>query len=182
MADFARVLAAVDQVLGTDGFARFTEQARTMAEDSLSSDPFLARMAEMGLDFKGKAAELLVKVTPDQDKWRPPRDSPKGARSVTGLLKRNAPALRKAGWIVEAEEDADHFTIWTVIRPEKVGNPSPFGPSSPSAPDQTEKTENQYGQSQDDQAVPAFCSKCGDSFSQPGLTKQCKPWHQGVAS
>jgi hypothetical protein len=36
MADFARVLAAVDQLQGTDGLGRFYEQAKAMAEDSLS--------------------------------------------------------------------------------------------------------------------------------------------------
>ena len=97
MADLARVLAAIDQLLGTAAFTRFTEQARTMAEDSLSSDPFLAVMHEVELDFTGKAADLLVKVTPDSDGWRAPRGWPKDPRSVTSLLKRNAPALRKAG-------------------------------------------------------------------------------------
>ena len=87
MADFARVLAAIDQLLGTAAFTRFTEQARTMAEDSLSSDPFLAVMHEVELDFTGKAADLLVKVTPDSDGWRAPRGWPKDPRSVTSLLK-----------------------------------------------------------------------------------------------
>jgi hypothetical protein len=51
MADFARNLAAVDQILGTNGLNRFAERARTMAEDTLSADPFIAAMAETRVDF-----------------------------------------------------------------------------------------------------------------------------------
>ena len=110
MADFALILAAIDQLRGTDGLTRFAEQARTMAEDSLSSEPFIAAMDEAQVEFEGTAAELLTKVTPDLDRWRPPKGWPKDPRAVTSLLKRNAPALRKAGWIVEDEEGAHRFT------------------------------------------------------------------------
>jgi len=193
MADFARVLAAVDQLLDTKGLARFSEKARTMAEDSLSADPFLARMDDMKLDFSGRAAELLVKVTPDEDKWRPPRDWPKGARSVTSLLKRHAPAMRKAGWIVEDDEDlANHFMIWTVVHPEKVRNPSPPSPLSPSATDQTDQTENKYGQSHRGpehhgwsfaaalaQAVGVEgCPDCGEPLDADGLLSRCRHRHR----
>ena len=41
MADFARILAAVDQVLGTDGLARYLDRARNLAADSLTADPFV---------------------------------------------------------------------------------------------------------------------------------------------
>lgn len=39
MADFARVLAAVDDVCGTNRLSRFTSKARSLAEDSLDADP-----------------------------------------------------------------------------------------------------------------------------------------------
>jgi hypothetical protein len=32
----------------------------------------------------------------------------------------NAPALRKTGWLVEEDQDRDHFVIWTVVHPEKI--------------------------------------------------------------
>jgi hypothetical protein len=122
MADFARILASVDQLLGTTGLDRYAEQARSMAEDSLSSDPLIARMKEARLEFTGKAAELLTKVTPDIDRWRPPKNWPKDPRAVTSILRRNAPALRKTGWVVEEGEDThDKVVIWTVIHPEFAG-------------------------------------------------------------
>jgi hypothetical protein len=98
MAEFALILAAMDQILGTDGLTRFAERARTMAEDTLSSDPFIAAMDEAQTDFHGKAADLLIKITPDEQGWRPPRNWPKEPRAVTSLLRRNAPAMRKLGW------------------------------------------------------------------------------------
>jgi hypothetical protein len=148
--DFARILECIDQLLGTKGITRFTEQAQLMAEDSLSSDPFLARMNEVEVDFIGKSAELLAKVTPDADGWRPPKDWPKDPRSVTSLLKRNAPALRKAGWIVDGESsDRDHFTIWTVRHAEKVGDGPPRGPQGPQGAETADTAEIRYGQSQE---------------------------------
>jgi hypothetical protein len=45
-----------------------------MAEDTLSSDPFIAAMDEAQIDFHGRAADLLIKVTPDEQGWRPPRN------------------------------------------------------------------------------------------------------------
>jgi hypothetical protein len=119
MADFARTLAAVDQILGTNGLIRFAERARTMAEDTLSSDPFISAMAEARIDFHGKSADLLIKITPDEQGWRPPRNWPKDPRMVTSLLRRNAPAMRKVGWVVEEGEDLHYnHAIWTVISPE----------------------------------------------------------------
>jgi hypothetical protein len=40
-------------------------------------------------------------------------------RMVTSLLRRNAPAMRKVGWVVEEGEDLhNNHAIWTVISPE----------------------------------------------------------------
>lgn len=137
MADFATVLAAVDAVLGTAGLARYAEQARTIAEDTLAADPFLVaiRTALAGT-FVGTAAELRDAVTPTADDgWRPPRDWPKSARTVTSLIRRNAPALRKAGWTVEdlGAGYKDHATRWEIHPPEIARiDTSPRSPNSPS--------------------------------------------------
>jgi hypothetical protein len=165
MADYAHVLAAVDQLHGTDGLTRYAMQAKTMAADSLSADPFLVVLtATKKLDFKGKASELLIKVTPDSDGWRPPKDWPKDPRTVTSLLKRNAPALRKAGWVVEDETDRDHFTIWTLRHPEIARNPPPRYPQDPQT---AETAENQYRQSQDEEPSDGHhtCDACGDPIT-----------------
>jgi hypothetical protein len=149
MADFAHILAAIDQLRGTDGLTRYADQAQTMAEDSLSSDPFLAAMDEAQVDFTGKAVELLAKVTPDSDRWRPPKNWPKDPRAVTSLLRRNAPALRKTGWIIEEDKDRDHFVIWTVVHPEKVGNRPPQDPQGPQSAETADSADIKYGRTHD---------------------------------
>ena len=181
MADFAVILTALDQMLGTGGFTRFTEQAKSMAEDSLSSDPFLAALDEEQVEFIGTAAELLTKVTPDRDGWRPPRDWTKHPRTVTTLLKRNAPALRKAGWVVEDDTDRDHFTVWTVAHPEKVRNSSPPNPPSPHGAEQADQTDQENAPSQDDSKASQWwadhedrCSRCGYHITTQGHALNCR--------
>lgn len=120
MADFARVLAAVDDVCGTAGLARFTSKTRSMAEDTLDADPFLAGLrTTLERTFEGTAVELLTHVTPTEAGWRPPREWPKNSRQVTTLLRRNAPALRHAGWQIEdlGADNKQHATVWRVTPP-----------------------------------------------------------------
>lgn len=154
MADFAVILAAVDQILGTTGYQRFTQQAKTMAADTLSADPFLAAMDKTVTTFTGTAAELLTEVTPVLD-WRPPRGWPKDARAVTSLLKRNAPALRKAGWTVEDRMNRDSTTEWTL---EAARNPSPQHPHRAGLAGVAGMAGNEYGQSLQDLDLCQVCT------------------------
>ena len=179
MADFAHVLAAVDQLHGTDGLGRYAVQAKTMAADSLSADPFLVVLTAAKLDFVGKANELLIKVTPDSDGWRPPRNWPKDPRAVTSLLKRNAPALRKAGWVVEDDSDRDNFTIWTVVHPEIARIRPPQDPQSPQSADLAEDADHKYGPSLDEPSDLCSCGKplLAPASQQRGICESC--WLHG---
>jgi hypothetical protein len=170
MADFARVVAAVDQLQGTDGLSRFTEQAKAMAEDSLSADPFIAALLEKELEFTGTAAALLAELTPLEAK-RLPQGWPKSPRSVTAILKRNAPALRKASWTVEHSTDLHTgVTGWTLTHPEKVGNSSQHYQHSQHDAGKAGKAGNKYGQSKDDESVTnghrTDCTVCGSPLHQ----------------
>ncbi len=101
MADFARVLAAVDHVLGTDGLSAYTRQAGDLAADAVSGDPVLAAITLVVTEpWTGAAGELLALLDHDGDVRRP-KDWPKNARALTGLLRRRAPSLRRLGWVVE---------------------------------------------------------------------------------
>lgn len=129
MADFARILAAVDQVLDTDGLSRYLVKQREIADDSLTDDPFItAILRALGEDrFTGTSAELLAKVTPADDGWRPPKGWPGTARKATALLKRQAPPMRKAGWTVENDDGANHDNRvrWTITPPpQEMGRES----------------------------------------------------------
>ncbi|MFT4029654.1 MAG: hypothetical protein QM675_07245 [Protaetiibacter sp.] len=119
MADFARIVAAVDRLRGSDGLSRYSSQAAEIAADSLAASPFVERLLTLSLDFTGTAAQLLEQVTPRGSDWKAPRLWPKGAREVTTLLKRDAPALRQQGWRVDdVGEDRTHSRLWLVVSPD----------------------------------------------------------------
>ncbi|WP_170981216.1 toprim domain-containing protein [Mycolicibacterium sp. CR10] len=133
MADFAKVLAAVDEVLGTDGLTRYRQQSRRAAADTLDV-PFIGELVAAERPFEGvKSAELLAALTPATAEWRKPRGWPKNSRAVTGLLTRHAPALRAQGWQVDSDEghNKDGITQWTIRGPEKAGGDTPPNPPNP---------------------------------------------------
>ncbi|MDZ7841519.1 MAG: ATP-binding protein [Gammaproteobacteria bacterium] len=153
MSDFARILAAVDKVLGVEGLARYLEHQNAMATDSLTGDSFIVAVESLG-HFHGTAGELRDKVTPD----KPPRGWPTDARAVTQRLRRQAPVMRKAGWRVEDDEGRNHSKAirWTITAPNHAENARRRDPQDP----QTRKGESErvsagvagegYGVSQDD--------------------------------
>ncbi len=117
MADFAKILAVVDNALRTEGLSHYLTKLENLAADSLTGDCFILAVMELTEDFDGTAAKLLDKVTPN----KPPRSWPKNARAVTTLLKRHAPALRKSGWTIEndAGHNKSNALRWTLVPPEK---------------------------------------------------------------
>lgn len=122
MADFARVLAAVDSVLGTEGYKRYTKRALDLAADGLSGDPLAMAIRDtISTSFEGTSAELLAHVTPDVEKWRPPKGWPATARQTTTQLRRIAPSLRKIGWTVTDLGADNHRNAlrWHVVNPEQ---------------------------------------------------------------
>lgn len=155
MADFARVLVAVDHLTNSKGMERYLEKQGTLATESLTGDPFIVAMTEMFTTitkFAGTSAELLAKVpTPD----RPPKGWPANARVVTTILRRQAPPMRKAGWEItdDGGGNKDGVAKWTISRPETSRIPSP--PDPPDPPTTSEGGEagmagNDYEPSQDD--------------------------------
>ncbi|ABW09730.1 hypothetical protein Franean1_0264 [Parafrankia sp. EAN1pec] len=99
MADFARVLAAVDKVTDWKTLESYKDTARDAVADVLDGEPFAKAVVEL-VDRSGPdgllltASELLEKVaTPD----RLPKKWPKDATRASGQLKRLAPALRTIG-------------------------------------------------------------------------------------
>jgi hypothetical protein len=153
MADYARVLAGVDAVLGTNGVGRYWNKQGSLATESLSGDSFITAIPDR---FEGSSAELLDLVTPSDERWRSPKGWPANARAVTQLLRRQAPPMRKAGWVITDDDGLNkgHAVRWTVVRPEIACNPpSPDSPHSPNdrQASQASQASHEYGQSQDDE-------------------------------
>lgn len=121
MADFARVLAAVDAELGTNGLARYMSRASQLCEDSLQADPFIESLRDICIEaIMGKTgSELLSIVTASSDFGRPPKGWPRNGRDVTAALKRNATALRELGWQIEDDGARNHRNVllWTIQPP-----------------------------------------------------------------
>lgn len=134
MADYATLLTAVDQVLGTKGLNRYRERARKAANDTLDH-PLILELSNALDGFEGRTSrEILDALRPKDEKWKPPRDWPKNARAVTAQLTRDAPALRAQGWHVDHDggHSKDGVTRWTIVPPpekaQKTGPPAPPNP------------------------------------------------------
>jgi len=123
MADFAHVLAAVDQIEGTDGMARYRALAGELASDAVTSDPVLVALTStISTPWEGVALDLLTAVTASLGDSRPPKGWPSGARALTTLLKRRAPSLRRLGWTVEQSDNrTNRGPLWTIHPPSSSG-------------------------------------------------------------
>jgi hypothetical protein len=100
MADFARLLGALDRSQGWSSLADYTEAAADANRAVLDADPIARAVCALVQQraWQGTHDELLRVITPE----RPDRDWPRSARGLAGRLKRLAPALRdQAGIVVE---------------------------------------------------------------------------------
>lgn len=121
MADFGRVLAAVDAVMGTDGMGRYRAQAGELASDAVTSDPVLSTLtATIRAPWTGAAVDLLDVLTAALGDLKPPREWPRNARTLGATLKRRAPSLRRLGWTVEqTPERTERGQVWRLAPPDE---------------------------------------------------------------
>ncbi len=140
MADFARVAAATDQVLGSDALGAYLRGRRRTAEEVLDSDLVAAAVRRFALDrgrWEGAAGELLAEVTPE----RPPKGWPATPRAMAARLKRAAPTLRATGVQVDhlGRQGHDRARTWSLEAERTRIEPS--APSQPSSDAETSRSE-----------------------------------------
>lgn len=102
MADYARVLAALDQIQGWATLDAYLATSANVATDALEGDPFgraVAALADKAGTWTGTAAQLLEQLS-HGDGPRPPT-WPKDATRASGRIKRLAPLLRSIGITVD---------------------------------------------------------------------------------
>jgi hypothetical protein len=129
MADFARIVLAVDQILGTNGYGRYAQQTGNIAENVADSDSVIIRIRHaITTRWEGSAQELLDKITPE----KPPRDWPSTPQGMGGRLAKAAPTLRELGWVVESDRTKRTRT-WTLEPPDDF-DPAKMSPMSPMSP------------------------------------------------
>ncbi|MFC9248365.1 ATP-binding protein [Streptomyces sp. NPDC057136] len=102
MADFARVLAAVDQVMDWNTLDDYLAASANVAGDALEGDQFgsaVAALVEQAGTWTGTAAQLLEQAQPPGGVR--PQNWPKDATRAGGKVKRLAPLLRSVGITVD---------------------------------------------------------------------------------
>jgi len=166
MADFARILAAVDETLGTDGLKHYLDKQKSLATDSLSSDLFMSSLIEhITTPYTGTSADLLQLLVPD----KPQKGWPTTARVVTQRLHRHAPALRKSGWTVTNDDGHNHrhALTWTINPPDRPEMTCISSSQHAQARENGPKRESasfasqEYRQSQDDKASSVLAFQNG---------------------
>lgn len=136
MADFARVLAAVDQVTGWQTLPDYLAASSNVASDALEGDLFgsaVAALVTQAGAWTGTAAQLLEQVQPPYGAR--PLDWPKDATRASGRVKRLAPLLRSVGITVDDTQrsrDRTRHKLLILTRTDPDDPPA----SAPSEPDQ----------------------------------------------
>lgn len=140
MADFARVLAAVDQVRGWKTLESYKATARDAVADVLDGEPFAQAVCALvdreGVDGLTLTASELLERVPTPDKL--PKKWPKDPTRAGGQLKRLAPALRTIGIEVDDSKRGPSpkkqrlykLTASAERRSETASPASPNGPDS----------------------------------------------------
>ena len=119
MADFARVQAALDEILSTHGLTQMMESAKSRSVTAFDNDSVLKRLEScIKKNWEGTASDLLIQIGPPIDTVFP-RDWPRDAREMTSILKRRAPILREAGWEVSdrGSSNKNHTKRWRICPP-----------------------------------------------------------------
>ncbi|BCT74204.1 ATP-binding protein [Sinomonas cyclohexanicum] len=116
MADFAEVPAAIDLAIGTNGLEHYMLSHELVSEEIVATDKFLAAISGQVTrrwEGTGKALYDLL-PRPVDDRFWPEQ------RGVSGKLKKVAPDLRKAGWVVEQvvpDPKSKRPKTWVLVPP-----------------------------------------------------------------
>lgn len=164
MADFARVLLAVDEVTGAQGYATYTEQAARNAEAVAEGDAVSVAIIEtITTPWEGTASDLLQLLTP----VKPPKNWPTTPQGMGGRLVRAAPTLRRLGWTVEKLSRADRKGSrgWVVAPAEEY--PAVLSAMS-DTPDMSSDEHGRTDDSIDDQPPSDYPNGASDNPADDG--------------
>lgn len=165
MADFARILAAVDRITGTTGLATYGRLAADLAADAVTGDPVLTAITERVTEpWTGSAAELLEVLGEPHAEHR--REWPKNARAMTTILRRRAPALRRLGWTVDdlGRQGKANAIRFAVAPPGGERRGERQASEASKASDEASDTEGRH-------SPPTPPLACGDSENGPEASK-----------
>lgn len=127
MADFSRVLAAIDASIGTNAVAMYADQATRIAGEVLDADPVgeaILRWFGHQCEWRGSAAKLLSLVKPNGAT----RDWPRNGKGFSERLRRLAPALALQGIKVTPPRATDRTRTYTLSAIAQTAQPPDNGP------------------------------------------------------
>jgi len=157
MADFARVLAAIDEIQGWNSTDAYRHAIADTQETVVDSDPFAIAVKDLVMHegasgkWTGTPTELFDALMPMVDgKPKPPKGWPASLKAMTGRLKRVLPSLDVVGVGVEFSRESDRARTRKVSIVAKDptdtehGRGDPSEPSNPSeqAPDLREASDS----------------------------------------
>lgn len=113
MADFARILAALDRVTGWQTLPDYLTAADAAAQTVIDSDAFASAVkdfADKRGTWDGTAAQLGQLLEVD----KPPQGWPRTAQAIGGRLRRIAPAMAQVGVRITERPRTMHGRGWTI--------------------------------------------------------------------
>jgi hypothetical protein len=126
MADFARVLAALDEIRGTRSLATYLGQRERIADDVVQGDSVGSAVAEWLEETRGTIHTLTMKelrralVAHDSEGAH---RLPRTARGLGGALKRLIPALLLRGYVITPNRKTDKTRKWTLTTAQTAQAP-----------------------------------------------------------
>lgn len=166
MADFARVLAALDKVTGWQTLATYEGTAGGLAESVVDSDLFATAVRAFAdknkAEWLGSPTDLLAAITPE----KPPKGWPRTAQAVGGSLTRIAPALRLLGYTVEkaGRVAGKGRAQWRIVPP----------PSDQPSPDDRERSDEDVTSSQSSHAAGLHAADTGSDLRKHAEREECE--------
>lgn len=122
MADFARVLAAMDSAIGTNALELYEQQSSRVSLEVVESDAVgeaLIRFMETRATWQGNMSELLAELEAPNDC----RDWPRNGRALSARLKRLSPALLQQGVKVTPPARNDRTRVYTISTTARTAQP-----------------------------------------------------------
>jgi hypothetical protein len=129
MADFAEVLAAIDDLLGTNSLGQYLEQAKWVADEVIESDPVgqaIVEFVRLHGEWRGTMSELLQAIAPA----RADREWPSNGRGLGGRVRHLTPSLEQQGVRISVPPRKDktrrfgfEWTARTARPPENAPEP-----------------------------------------------------------
>ena len=114
MADFARVLAAVDASIGSSSLALYRDQGKRIAGDVVDADAIGSALVEWmtrrEMLWSGTAGQLMEEIKPEN----PDRAWPRNAKAFSARLRRLIPALALQGIAVTPPKAGSHKRVFEV--------------------------------------------------------------------